>query len=52
MSEVIGLSPVGIGDLSLRLYCALVSSLVIGLERETKEKAANKLGATCLRFLP
>ena len=30
----------GLGDLILRLACALLASFVIGWERETKEKAA------------
>ncbi|KPQ36628.1 MAG: putative Mg2+ transporter-C (MgtC) family protein [Phormidesmis priestleyi Ana] len=40
MTELSGLTPVGIGEVVLRLGCALLGSLVIGLERESKEKAA------------
>ncbi|MGI8935036.1 MAG: MgtC/SapB family protein [Phormidesmis sp.] len=40
MTELTGLVPMGLGDLTLRLGCALLASFVIGWERETKEKAA------------
>ncbi|MEL6354152.1 MAG: MgtC/SapB family protein [Cyanobacteria bacterium J06627_28] len=59
MDEIVGLSPVGLGDLSLRLGCALVSSLIIGWEREAKEKAAGLrtnllvgLGAALVMLVP
>ncbi len=40
MTELTSLSPMGTGQILLRLGCALFASFVIGIERETKEKAA------------
>lgn len=40
MADVVGLSPVSAANLVWRLGCALIASLTIGLERETKEKSA------------
>lgn len=40
MTDLMELSPMGGGDIALRLGCALVASLVVGLERETQEKSA------------
>lgn len=40
MTDLIGLSPMSVGDIALRLSCALFASLAVGLERETQDKSA------------
>lgn len=40
MTEIPSLTPMNISQILLRLGCALLASFVIGIERETREKAA------------